>query len=792
MRAEGGDGGERVRARCRPISTAKPWKRRAMVTTSTMLGSSSTTSTRWEAAVESWRGQYRRGSWEIPETPRRAGVPTLGAGGRAAGAVRAVRGGLGPAFPGGSQEPRAALSGGGPTLPACRRDSCGAARGPTVPGAAPPLLLARPCPCAPARDPSRPAPSWSCCSCSAAPEPVVARARNGWANEYYSAAVRSMTESWHDFLFGSFDAAGVMTVDKPPLALWVQALSARAFGLSAGHPRAAGAHGRRRRRAHLGPDAPPLRPRRRLRRRSRARHHADRRRDLPPQQPGRLLVLLLPVVALWAVVRALEDGRTRWLVLAGAMHRARLRGEDGRRAARRARRSPPRGCGSRRRGRLASLRQLLAGGAAMVVVGGAWPLLVALTPAADRPWVSGTSDNSILVAHPRLQRPRAPGRPGRRAAGARRGRPGRRRWRRRLRRRRPGPLRLLNAALGGQAGWLARLRARRRASACRGQPAAPQRRAHGLADRRRRRVRDQRRRVQHAPRASSTPTTSPCSRRSRPPWSAAGGRAVLAGGRARADRRAAGHRRRRGRRAGVLVDTRGTAWAGCRRCSSPAAWTRPSRWPVGSAAKLRAGGGGARPSPCSWSRPPPGRCRRSATRRAGRSRRAVRRRRASAARPGGRRPGGGPAGGAAAAARRGAGPARALPPARARRRRGGGCRRRRDAGGFGGEPGADRGARLREGARRRHRRRLQPVRAPRARSSAPAPTSSAIGGFSGRESEVDAAWLAEAVESGKVRWVLTGRQTAASGPRRRPHRQPERHDGRRGDVSERRVRRRSV
>src|SRR5689334_18091155 len=56
---------------------------------------------------------------------------------------------------------------------------------------------------------------------------------NGWANEYYSAAVRSMSTSWHAFLYGSFDSAGVMTVDKPPLALWVQALSARVFGF---HP----------------------------------------------------------------------------------------------------------------------------------------------------------------------------------------------------------------------------------------------------------------------------------------------------------------------------------------------------------------------------------------------------------------------------------------------------------------------------------------------------------------------------------------------------------------------------
>jgi 4-amino-4-deoxy-L-arabinose transferase-like glycosyltransferase len=55
-------------------------------------------------------------------------------------------------------------------------------------------------------------------------------ARNGWANDYYSAAVRSMSSSWHDFVFASADPSGVMTVDKPPLALWVQALSVRVFG----------------------------------------------------------------------------------------------------------------------------------------------------------------------------------------------------------------------------------------------------------------------------------------------------------------------------------------------------------------------------------------------------------------------------------------------------------------------------------------------------------------------------------------------------------------------------------
>src|SRR5438094_9294165 len=57
-----------------------------------------------------------------------------------------------------------------------------------------------------------------------------ALSRNGWANDYYSAAVRSMSTSWHNFLFASLDPSGVMTVDKPPAAMWVQALSVRAFG----------------------------------------------------------------------------------------------------------------------------------------------------------------------------------------------------------------------------------------------------------------------------------------------------------------------------------------------------------------------------------------------------------------------------------------------------------------------------------------------------------------------------------------------------------------------------------
>ncbi len=48
---------------------------------------------------------------------------------------------------------------------------------------------------------------------------------------YYAAADRSMSMSWHDFVFGAFDPAGTITVDKLPGALWIQALSVRAFGL---------------------------------------------------------------------------------------------------------------------------------------------------------------------------------------------------------------------------------------------------------------------------------------------------------------------------------------------------------------------------------------------------------------------------------------------------------------------------------------------------------------------------------------------------------------------------------
>ena len=55
---------------------------------------------------------------------------------------------------------------------------------------------------------------------------------SGYANEFYSAAVKSGTESWKAWLFGSLDSSNAITVDKPPASLWIMGLSGRIFGFS--------------------------------------------------------------------------------------------------------------------------------------------------------------------------------------------------------------------------------------------------------------------------------------------------------------------------------------------------------------------------------------------------------------------------------------------------------------------------------------------------------------------------------------------------------------------------------
>ena len=274
---------------------------------------------------------------------------------------------------------------------------------------------------------------------------------NGWANEYYTAAVRSMSESWNAFLFGTFDAAGVMTVDKPPMALWVQALSVRVFGL---HPLSILVP-----QALMGIATVALAydlVQRRFGRR--AGFVAALVLALTPitvaisrhNNPDALLVLCC-TGALWAAVRALEHGRSRWLVLSGLLvglgfetkMAVALMVVPGIVAAY---------LWVAPRGRIEALGQLLAGGAAMVAAGGFWPVIVALTPGSDRPWISGTSDNSIwslILGYNGLGRltgqaggpgGTAMGGPGGGGGGGVFG--GDTGW-----------LRLLDSSMGGQAGW---------------------------------------------------------------------------------------------------------------------------------------------------------------------------------------------------------------------------------------------------------------------------------------------------------------------------------------------------
>src|SRR5438477_7540379 len=54
--------------------------------------------------------------------------------------------------------------------------------------------------------------------------------QNGFGNEYYTAAVRSMAASAHNFFYAAFDPAGFISVDKPPVALWIQVASVKLLG----------------------------------------------------------------------------------------------------------------------------------------------------------------------------------------------------------------------------------------------------------------------------------------------------------------------------------------------------------------------------------------------------------------------------------------------------------------------------------------------------------------------------------------------------------------------------------
>ena len=141
---------------------------------------------------------------------------------------------------------------------------------------------------------------------------------SGYANSYYAAAVRSASESWKAWFFGALDPGSFITVDKPPLSLWLMGLSARVSASArsacccrrrcARSPRSALLYATVRR--VFGPVAGLV---------------AGAALAVSPitvamarvDMPDALLVLLL-VAAAWLTVRAIETGRTRFLVLCGA------------------------------------------------------------------------------------------------------------------------------------------------------------------------------------------------------------------------------------------------------------------------------------------------------------------------------------------------------------------------------------------------------------------------------------------------------------------------------------------
>jgi 4-amino-4-deoxy-L-arabinose transferase-like glycosyltransferase len=56
--------------------------------------------------------------------------------------------------------------------------------------------------------------------------------QNGFGNLYYAAGIRSMLDNWHNFFFVSYDPGGFVTIDKPPLGFWLQVVSAKLLGFT--------------------------------------------------------------------------------------------------------------------------------------------------------------------------------------------------------------------------------------------------------------------------------------------------------------------------------------------------------------------------------------------------------------------------------------------------------------------------------------------------------------------------------------------------------------------------------
>ncbi|MGW4520755.1 glycosyltransferase family 39 protein [Amycolatopsis sp. NPDC004378] len=220
-------------------------------------------------------------------------------------------------------------------------------------------------------------------------------AKTGWANDFYAMAAQAGTWSWKALFFGSLDPGNVVTVDKPPFSLWIMGLSGRIFGFSswsllvpnalAGVASVGLLYLAVRRLS--GPGAGLL---------------AGAALALTPvaalmfryDNPDAFLVLLL-VAGGYCVVRALEHASTKWLLLAGVavgfgfldkMLQAFLVLPAFVLAYAVA---APTSLGRR-------IGQLFAAAGAVLVAAGWWIVIVALWPVADRPYISGSTDNTVL------------------------------------------------------------------------------------------------------------------------------------------------------------------------------------------------------------------------------------------------------------------------------------------------------------------------------------------------------------------------------------------------------------
>ncbi|WIX83262.1 glycosyltransferase family 39 protein [Amycolatopsis carbonis] len=224
---------------------------------------------------------------------------------------------------------------------------------------------------------------------------VVDLSASGWANAFYSAAAQAGAQSWKAWFFGSSDAANGITVDKTPAALWVMGLATRLFGVNAWSVLVP--------QALMGVGSTYLLYAT-VRRTSGAAAGllAGTVLSLTPaaalifrfNNPDALLVLLL-ITAAHATVRAIEKASPKWLALAGVavgfgflakMLQAFLV-------------LPALGLAYLIAAPTPISKRLLhlAGALGAVIVSAGWYLAaVALWPAADRPYIGGSQDNSLL------------------------------------------------------------------------------------------------------------------------------------------------------------------------------------------------------------------------------------------------------------------------------------------------------------------------------------------------------------------------------------------------------------